>query len=482
MSLRAVGRPASASALTLPDYETSQALQNDDEVYKKPTKKRMDSRFWRSTLYALIIYIFLSLVIVTPILFTMRRKSHHQSSNPPQPWQQGYNMGTPSDPASLDDTKGAIPICNSWAHQDNSNGHHLASSYWSIPATGQFSIRSNASTDVVQRIWGDLQISMNSNKTSKQAYLSISMQASSSSVKYATNVCWAQTDDACDLALYVPDNLSNADSLYFNITLLFPHISSPSSVNKLATYLPTFRQSVGAMSENWTFSSVSMQGDSSVFKADYLQANNLIVQTSSAEISGKFYVTESLTLDTIDAPINAYVTLVNDWTNEEPTFLSMDTGQGPIDTKIHLVGPRPPNQRTIFQTSVKTFNAPLSVSVTHDANTPPSEFHLSAVNSVGRAYVTLDNKFQGTFDLSTKLASADINEVDPQSLIADPSGGKGKRNYQLDFSTNSRKFGWVGWGNQPKSMKHQGHVAVSSTHNPVILHLEGTGSIDADNS
>lgn len=44
---------------------------------------------------------------------------------------------------------------------------------------------------------------MNSNKTSQEAYLSISMQASSPPITDATNVCFARTDDACDLALYV---------------------------------------------------------------------------------------------------------------------------------------------------------------------------------------------------------------------------------------------------------------------------------------
>jgi len=206
------------------------------------------------------------------------------------------------------------------------------------------------------------------------------------------------------------------------------------------------------------------------------------VQTSSAEISGSFYVNGSLTLDTIDAAINAHVTLVNDWTNKQPTYLSMDTGQGAVNAQIHLIGPRPLNQHahTVFQSSIKTFNAPLSVSVTHDENTPPSEFYLNAVNSLSKAYVSLDNKFQGTFDLSTKLAPADLAEVDPQDAIADPSGGNGRRNYQLDISSTSRKFGWVGWGAKPDSMKNQGHVAVSSTHNPVILHLAGAGTIEDD--
>jgi hypothetical protein len=45
---RAAGR--STSHLTLPDYETSQAIANNDLVYKKVVKKRIDARYviWQS--------------------------------------------------------------------------------------------------------------------------------------------------------------------------------------------------------------------------------------------------------------------------------------------------------------------------------------------------------------------------------------------------------------------------------------------------
>lgn len=150
-----------------------------------------------------------------------------------------------------------------------------------------------------------------------------------------------------------------------------------------------------------------------------------------------------------------------------------------INAQINLIGPRPKQAHTVFQTSFRTFNAPLSVSVTHDDNTPPSQFHLTATNNIGKSYVSLDNKYQGTFDLQTKLAGADFDAVNPQDAIADPSGNRGKRNYEFDLSSAARKFGWVGWGRRVDCPR-QGHVAIASTHSPVILHLAGAGAADDD--
>lgn len=81
------------------------------------------------------------------------------------------------------------------------------SSYVSIAPTSQFSIRSNVSQAGPQRIWGHLEIGMNLNHSSQDADLSISVQASSSALMSATNVCFAWTSDACDLAIYVRSTL-----------------------------------------------------------------------------------------------------------------------------------------------------------------------------------------------------------------------------------------------------------------------------------
>jgi hypothetical protein len=101
--------------------------------------------------------------------------------------------------------------------------------------------------------------------------------------------------------LQVPGKLSGSDLLQFNITLLFPHTSHPSTVDRLSTWLPGFTQSFDNMDKQLTFSKATIEGPSSKVNVGYLQANNLLVQTSSAEIQGSFQVNESLTLDTVDA-------------------------------------------------------------------------------------------------------------------------------------------------------------------------------------
>lgn len=65
---RAVGRSSSP----LPDYETSQALQHNLTTPRKSLHSKVDARFWRATLYALVIYVALSVVIGVPLLVTVR--------------------------------------------------------------------------------------------------------------------------------------------------------------------------------------------------------------------------------------------------------------------------------------------------------------------------------------------------------------------------------------------------------------------------
>jgi len=383
---------------------------------------------------------------------------------------------------TLEDLDGAPQICD-WASSghDPSGNFFVASSQYKISPLGQFSIRSNVSgdSDSPHFITGQLTIGMNPDKTADDALLSISMQASSSTLRKDTNVCFAMNDDACDLALYVPDNLSGSDSLRFNISLLFPSTTHPSTVDRLATWLPMFTQSFAYMDEQWTFSKTTIEGSLSKFEAGYLQAHNMLVQTSLAEIKGTFQVNESLTLDTVDAPINATITLLNNWERKTPTMLTLDTGNGEIDAKIHLKAPRPLHRYTTFMTSLKTFNAQLRASVTHDESTPPSEFYLRATNYLAETCITLDPKYVGTFDLQTKLATASVKGGDEKNTVADPLGAGRKRGYQFDLLSSTRIFGWIGWGSRPgpaTRRNHQGHVEIASSHSSVSLQLDGEGN------
>ena len=128
---------------------------------------------------------------------------------------------------------------------------------------------------------------------------------------------------------------------------------------------------------------------------------------------------------------------------------------------------------------MKTFNSTLKVTVTHDNSTPPSEFHLHAQNNLAESQITLDPKYEGTFNLQTKLASVNVKEQDVKHLV-DPLGKDRLRHYQFDHTSTTRIFGWVGWGQRPTSTihNHQGHVELVSSHSSVQLQLDGGGTLD----
>lgn len=70
----------------LPDYETSQAL-NLHSFDKPRSPSRFgrfwtDSKFWRGTLYALVIYVALTIAIGIPLIVTVRVSKFHASRRP----------------------------------------------------------------------------------------------------------------------------------------------------------------------------------------------------------------------------------------------------------------------------------------------------------------------------------------------------------------------------------------------------------------
>ncbi|KAK0212862.1 hypothetical protein DFS33DRAFT_74978 [Desarmillaria ectypa] len=116
---RAVGRSSSP----LPDYETSQAQHNLTPT-RKPLHNKVDARFWRATLYALVIYVVISVVIGVPLIVTQLSKKHR---GPPGPWH--------NDDASISSqnlaNNGILSLetlgCNSWDTIKDDPSHSLFS-------------------------------------------------------------------------------------------------------------------------------------------------------------------------------------------------------------------------------------------------------------------------------------------------------------------------------------------------------------------
>lgn len=70
-----------------------------------------------------------------------------------------------------------------------------------------------------------------------------------------------------------------------------------------------------------------------------------------------------------------------------------------------------------FLAHAETFNAPLTVSVLHDSASAPAIIRMQAMNNLGNTRLSVDSRYQGTFDVNTMFAQADVLAQDaPESL------------------------------------------------------------------
>ncbi|KAK0504788.1 hypothetical protein EDD18DRAFT_1126351 [Armillaria luteobubalina] len=466
---RAVGRSSSP----LPDYETSQAQQLNLATPRKPLHSKVDARFWRATLYALVIYVALSVVIGVPLIVTRFAKKHRG----PPPWH--------NDDASLSvqtlSNNGVLSLetlgCNSWDTIEDDPSHSLfsASTSHTLPANGSFSIRSNVSheADEAAGISGNLTVDINPDSSADSVLLLVSLQSSSLQLRQNTHICFMDTGSQRGISLYFPSHLGGAASISVAISLLFPQMPRAINIDYLATYLPMFTQVFGDFGDEIVFNKISIEGASMGIACDFMQAPKISVKNALASITGTFNASERLILDNVGGPIYASITLVQDKDRHQPTFFLLDTGNSEINASVTLLAPDRYNDPLNFIGNVKNFNGPLTLNVSHDPSTPPVSLDLHVQNAQAESSVTLDAKYAGFFDVQTKLASVAVKEshIDPSW---DPSGENRYRQCVYEQSTTNRVRGWIGWGQKPTGRKpREGHVEVTSSLSPIQLHLAG---------
>jgi len=139
-----------------------------------------------------------------------------------------------------------------------------------------------------------------------------------------------------------------------------------------------------------------------------------------------------------------------------------------IDARVTLVS----SAAQTFVADVKTFNGPLTLHVTHDPSTPPLPLQLSVQNNLADTKVFLDKKYQGLFNVQTKLDKVTVQQFNE----TDPLGEGRRRSVRFDQKTSDRVRGWVGWGKRPApgNSVAQGQVKIIASLSPVLLQL-GSG-------
>lgn len=95
---------------------------------------------------------------------------------------------------------------------------------------------------------------------------------------------------------------------------------------------------------------------------------------------------------------------------------------------------------------MRTFNGTMNATILHDPSSPPTLIRTNVENGLGPLNLVFDEKYQGTFRISTKQAVASVTQGDVQS--PDLSGSGLPRNFTIFTNFTSRVDGWIGWGQQ----------------------------------
>ncbi|KAF6760355.1 hypothetical protein DFP72DRAFT_883922 [Ephemerocybe angulata] len=413
------------STQSLPDYDTS---QKEHLVVKEQRRgrSRFDSTFWRGCAPGIC-----------------QQKAKKFKSAPPFSFWSADDSHTPLPLQSLRDSVFGHNIrCNVWDIAEDASSHPflLATSRYRLPAQGIVTVRSNISYDA------DSSVTLNEDKKEKDIMFIVNLLSSRSKLRNETNT---------------PKELEPDDSLSLAVQVQLP---TTATIETFLTYLPLFTQHWD-IGRGLSFGQLIIEGTNNPISCGNLTASQISVKNVLAPINGAFNVTNSLSLDTVRGPILADVILTQTPSAIQPSFLSLDTGY----SKSHSLQP---NIRLTpcFVTQAKTFNGAIQLDISHDQHTPSSSLSVQVQNALAESNVRLDSKFQGMFNVQTKLDQVTVRHS-ASVINGSSAAGPGKAQ------------GWIGRGPRapppgpsppdellgPRTKESQ--VEIISTLSPIVLDL-----------
>ena len=114
-----------------------------------------------------------------------------------------------------------------------------------------------------------------------------------------------------------------------------------------------------------------------------------------------------------------------------------------------------------FAAQITNFDGPLQIDVAYENSSLPSPFQLKVQNNFAPSIISMDSKFQGCFNVHTKLSQVFVQDTQKNT----------SRTLDYDTSTSDTAMGWVGQGSRPASLQVACHsfVDVLSALGPVNL-------------
>ncbi|KAH9485186.1 hypothetical protein JR316_0002093 [Psilocybe cubensis] len=466
LTLRHPQAAVTRSSSPLPDYDTSEAQHWKISETRKP-RKIFDSTIWKGALYGFVMYIFLSLVIVIPILVVKARAKRNEVDWGLKPtgslWAvEDNDLSSPIhlSPAvltTLDDHN----LCNLW----NYTIFNVSRASFNLPPAGIISIRSNITYDTFthDQISGTLSVTKSKDVSRRDVVFSVDMKSSSPEIQNRTSV---------------PAKLAKGDFLDLQIDVVLPQNAPP--IDRFFTYLPMISQQFHDFnSSSPTFNHINIEGAVRPITCKLLKASTIMVKNLASTIEGVFDVTSTISLDSVKGnfscrAIFSDITLTRPEVAYRPTFLTIETGDSAINANITLnsllssttVLPNTPS----FVAKVSTFNGPLDLNVRYSNGTNPAlPLQLQVQNNLAESSIFLDPIYQGRFSARTKMSQV-ITAESAEFNITTKTGSR-PRTIIYDQKLLDVVNGWVGWGEKPVNNRRvvQSTLDVVSALSPIKL-------------
>ncbi|KAI0261284.1 hypothetical protein BC834DRAFT_830545 [Gloeopeniophorella convolvens] len=251
------------------------------------------------------------------------------------------------------------------------------------------------------------------------------------------------------------------DRLRFLIT-----VELPSKRNAIRSYpafgaeLPKFAVHIEDLSA-LRFGGVSLQSTNSPIEIAGLVAKELLVRATNGAISGVFNTSDSLTLETTNAPVSVSIGAKND-DKGKTTKVSVKSTNGHIEADLSLVSTSKSRTGGSFDVHARTTNQHIEVVYHESPVNSVLNFDASSTNSPVRAL--LDPAYEGTFSTETTNAAPVLD----RSRVEDPSGLGRRRSVVVTRLAKTKMQGNVKWVPE-SSRSHSGSAKLETTNDQVSL-------------
>ncbi|KAJ7697788.1 hypothetical protein B0H17DRAFT_347687 [Mycena rosella] len=251
--------------------------------------------------------------------------------------------------------------------------------------------------------------------------------------------------------------------VHFNITVALP-TTGMQRYKDLTTDLALFSHAIDDFFDIWSptyFDAIRLKTSNAAIVHGGLVGRSAFIETSNAKVEG-FFEGLDLRVKTTNAPILSTAIMVGELAGSE-SRIQLETSNGAINVLMTLVSDYEDN---VLRAVVRTSGASLTIDSPSQMADNASLF-LDAATSVGPATVRLYSEYEGTYDLRTSLARAEIAD-DPD--IRDPAG-EGRQRTIVKTTTGAHARGSIYWSHdgEPPEGWQRGAIKVTTSTSPVKL-------------